>query len=141
MFARQVILVEGIAESIILPSLARHIVLRGDESAIRQVESTSIIAVDGVDFGPYLKLLLGGEFPLADKVVVVTDGDKAGATTPGQDRRTAYEDAHRSAVTAGVLAICVGEYTLEADLFGPPENDPLLRNAWRQIHSSVACRK
>ena len=134
-FARQVILVEGIADSIVLPSIARHVVLKGNESAIRQIESTSIIAIDGVDFNPYLKLLLGGDFPLVDKVVVVTDGDKTASTTPGLDRKTAYETAYRGLVDAGILTECVGDYTLEADLFGPAANDPLLRKAWKEIHS------
>lgn len=35
----------------------------------------------------------------------------------------------------GILTVCVGDYTLEADLFGQAANDPLLRKAWKEIHS------
>jgi len=133
-FARQVILVEGIADSIILPALAKHVVLKDNVAAMRQIESTSIIAIDGVDFNPYLKLLLGGVFPIVERVVVVTDGDKANNSTPGLERKANYENAFPMAVSAGILKVCVGEYTLEADFFGPQENDVLLRAAWNEIH-------
>lgn len=134
-FARQVILVEGIADAIIVPTLARRIVLKGQHSAIRQLESTSIIPIDGVDFMPYLQLLLGTGFPLVDRVVVITDGDTTDTTTPGLDRKVKYEAAYRDAVDTGILQIFVGEYTLEADLFGPIENDPILRKSWTEVHS------
>lgn len=134
-FARQVILVEGIAEAITVPALARHCILTGDEEAIRQIDSTSIIAIDGVDFRPYLQLLLSGKYALVDKVVVITDGDKNGSLTPGLSRKEAYNSEFADAVTAGILMVCVGEYTLEADLFGPIENDRILRDTYTQIHS------
>lgn len=134
-FAKQVILVEGIADSVLIPALAKYCVLSDDDKSLRQLEGTSIIAIDGVDFSPYLKLLLGGEFPLVDKLVVVTDGDKRDDSSPGELRRTTYEAAYPECVKKNILKVCVGEYTLEADLFGPPENDELLRKSWMQLHS------
>ncbi|WP_370122406.1 ATP-dependent endonuclease [Arthrobacter sp. MW3 TE3886] len=138
-FARQVILVEGIADALVLPALAKHVVLEGLTRELRQFETVSIIAIDGVDFEPYLRLLLGGAFELVDRVVVVTDGDITDDTTPGLDRKTAYLAAFPEAAAKGVLHVCHGEYTLEADLFGPVENDALLKQIYLELHSrSVA---
>jgi putative ATP-dependent endonuclease of OLD family len=133
-FARQVVLVEGIADSIILPALAKHAVLKGNDKALRKFNSVSIIPIDGVDFSPYLKLLLGGAFPLVDKLVIVTDGDKKGDRTPGLDRKETYIGQWPNAAQSGILHIAVGERTLEADLFGPEPNDPLLKAAFLEMH-------
>ncbi|WP_328706928.1 ATP-dependent nuclease [Clavibacter zhangzhiyongii] len=133
-FARQVVLVEGIADSIILPALAKYAVLKGDDEALRKFSSVTVIPIDGVDFSPYLKLLLGGAFPLVDKLVIVTDGDKKGASTPGLDRKDTYTGQWPTAVQRGILHVTVGERTLEADLFGPEPNDPLLKAAFLEMH-------
>ena len=135
LFARQVILVEGISESILLPALAKHVTLKGDTDNLRQLESTSIIAVDGVDFEPYLKLLLGGDFPLVERLVVVTDGDKKNGTDPGGDRSLKYEEEFAIEQASGVFTVCVGDYTIEADLFGIEANDALLKKSWLEVHS------
>lgn len=79
LFARRVILVEGIAEAVLLPALAKHCVLNSKQEAeaLRRLSSTSLINVGSVDFKPYLKLLLSlheGE-RLVDSIVVITDRD------------------------------------------------------------------
>lgn len=133
-FARQVILVEGIADATLIPVLAKHAVLAGDVKALRQLRGSSIVAVDGVDFEPYLQLLLGGAFPTVDRVVVITDGDEYNGKTPGKDRKAKYEAQFAQAVEDGVLSVHVGDFTLEADLFGPEDNDGLLRAAYLKVH-------
>ena len=145
-YARQVILVEGIADGLLVPVLANQYVLKGEVESLRQFQATSVIAVEGVDFEPYLSLLIGGKFPLVDKVVVLTDGDIKGSSTPGQDRKTAYETKFADAVERGILHVCVGDYTLEADLFGQPANEPLMKAAYLGLHpnsvdkwTSVVC--
>jgi len=137
-FARQVILVEGIADAVVISALAESLVLKGDEASLRQLRGASIIPVDGVDFAPYLKLLLGGAFPLVDKIVVVTDGDEKGEATPGQDRKTTYEADWATQVEAGILTIAVGTHTMEADLFAKKENDTLLKAAYLGVHPKSA---
>lgn len=134
-FARQVILVEGIADGLVVPVLANQYVLKDNEEDLRQFQTASVIAIEGVDFEPYLSLLIGGKFPLVDKVVVLTDGDIKDDTTPGQDRKTAYETKFASAVARGIFHVCVGEYTLEADLFGQATNEPLMKKAYLELHS------
>lgn len=133
-FARQVVLVEGMADALLIPVFAENYVLKGQDDDLRQFQATSVISIDGVDFEPYLSLLLGGKFPLVDRVVVVTDGDVTPDATPGLDRKTSYESRFRKAVDDGILHVCVGDYTLEADLFGDPVNEPVLKAAFLQLH-------
>src|ERR1035438_6161687 len=88
LFARQVILVEGIAEVMLLRVLAEQVVFPASRDDVpgadtnremrEQFRAISIVPVDGVDFLPYLRLLLAGDVPLVDRLVVVTDGDGSG---------------------------------------------------------------
>ncbi len=135
-FARQVILVEGLAEAMLLPVLASEVLFHDDEGSARQIRNSSIVAVDGVDFFPYVRLLLGGDFPLCERVVVITDGDPRTepAAAPGADRKTALEAEFADSVASGALSVRVGDFTLEADLFGPEGNDALLRKCYLTLH-------
>jgi hypothetical protein len=72
------------------------------------------VSVEGVDFEPYLQLLLAGEHPRVDRVVVVTDRDHTGA---GDVRKTTYETTFAEAHADGRLHVTVGGTTLEAELF------------------------
>lgn len=81
LFARTVILVEGIAEAVLLPVLARRCVFTGSSPSAQQNRRTfrgvTVINVGSVDFKPYIKLLLhqvnGNR--LADRLIVITDAD------------------------------------------------------------------
>lgn len=79
LFARRVILVEGIAEAVLLPVIARHCVFGGDDQAKqrRDFQGVTIINVGSVDFAPYITLLLSevNGCRLLDKLTVITDGD------------------------------------------------------------------
>ncbi|WP_329243153.1 AAA family ATPase [Actinoallomurus sp. NBC_01490] len=81
LFARRVLLVEGIAEAVLLPVIARHCVLVGDEEnqqrLRRAFHSVTIVNVGSVDFAPYISLLLGdiNGSRLLDHLVVITDAD------------------------------------------------------------------
>ncbi len=83
LFTRRAILVEGISEAVLLPTLARHTVFAGSEDADlrgrRAFRGTSVINVGSVDFSPYIRLLLTeiGGARLADQLAVITDGDPA----------------------------------------------------------------
>ncbi len=67
LFARGIIFVEGISESLLLPAFARRTDLKLHSSAI------SIIPMCGVDFKTFGKLF--GQDKLQIKVSIVTDGD------------------------------------------------------------------
>lgn len=150
LFARHVVLVEGIAESVLMPVFASIIYaqtppveaetsaerkVREDRNehnraSLRQFKSASIIAVDGVDFLPYLKLLLRGETHRLDRLAVITDAD-GGA---GENRRNAYRDSFSDPVRLKQLEVFVGTRTLEADLFAQKDNEAILRTAFLELH-------
>ncbi|WP_146231163.1 ATP-dependent nuclease [Micromonospora sicca] len=74
LFGPRTVLVEGIAEALLLPAMARTLFTGRDWT--RFIGST-IVAIDGVDFGPYLRMLLtmtpSGR--IANRVAVLTDTD------------------------------------------------------------------
>lgn len=79
LFGGRALLVEGIAEALLLPAIAKHHVLKGHREKLLLFRSAVFIPIDGVDFAPYVTLLLteleGAR--IADRVVVMTDGDRA----------------------------------------------------------------
>jgi hypothetical protein len=71
------LLVEGIAEALLLPPIARLHVLRNTAEAWQRFRGAVLIPIDGVDFGPYVEVLLRrvNGASIADRVVVITDRD------------------------------------------------------------------
>jgi putative ATP-dependent endonuclease of OLD family len=148
LFARQVILVEGIAEAMLLRTLAENVVFpkagdsakEGGEANRRkreQFRAISIVAVDGVDFAPFVRLLLTPNGVLVDRLVVVTDGDTDDA---GQKRKKSLEQEFGPIAPPGCLTITVGVTTLEAELFAAFENDKTLREAFLTQHPRSAAK-
>jgi putative ATP-dependent endonuclease of OLD family len=82
LFGPRTILVEGIAEAIVLPVLAR-LLLAGSREWTRFISST-IVPIDGVDFDPYLRVLLtaGAGGRIAERVAVITDTDPGKRSDP-----------------------------------------------------------
>ncbi|MBY6385363.1 AAA family ATPase [Rhodococcus erythropolis] len=135
LFARHVILIEGMAEALLIPILARHFIYKDNELVNRHLASCSFVAIDGVDFEPYLSLLLNGEHPRVEKVVVITDRDiDKDGNEAGQVRKDTYETSFRNAVDNGILSVHVGRQTFEADIFGEEENEGILKNAHHEMH-------
>lgn len=149
LFTRKAVLVEGIAEAILLPVLAHRCMYPTDEDGDRQnrrkFRGISIIPIGSVDFSPYVKLLLQpvNGFRLADRLVVVTDGDpgvesaELDPTSDGNaDRRRFNRRANLEAIAStynadDVLFIAESHYTLEADLMEPIEvNEEVMRTAF-----------
>lgn len=79
LFGGRVLLVEGIAEALLLPAIAEHHTLKSDKDKLRLFRSAVFIPIDGVDFSPYATLLLSAVngTRISDRVVIMTDGDKA----------------------------------------------------------------
>jgi putative ATP-dependent endonuclease of OLD family len=141
LFARQIVLVEGVAEALLLRTLAEQIVYPGSADSDtdpgrlnrrlrEQFRAISVVPIGGVDFLPYLKLLFHDELALADRVVVVTDGD-GGA---GEVRRNELTAAFQPHVDSGCLSIMVGGTTLEAELYALPANEGMLRQVFQTQH-------
>ena len=156
LFARDVVLVEGIAELLLLPALAdRHLATCSEDPAPpgvspdtdqeereamlrgwrRQFASATVVSVEGVDFEPYLHLLLDGPHPRVDRLVVITDRDTNAA---GDLRKTTYEKEFPDATATGRLVIEVGGTTLEAEMFRDPANEKLLQRAFLALHPKSA---
>jgi putative ATP-dependent endonuclease of OLD family len=78
LFGGRVLLVEGIAEALLLPAIAKHHTLKDHPDQLRLFRSTVFVPIDGVDFSPYATLLLTSVngARIADRVVILTDGDK-----------------------------------------------------------------
>ncbi|GAA2848142.1 ATP-dependent endonuclease [Pseudonocardia halophobica] len=100
LFARRVILLEGIAEAVLLPALADRCIFHGDSqearASRRAVRGCSVVNVGSVDFSPYITLLLQkiDGLRLVDQLVVVTDGDpKLPSPKPQQETGPVEEDS------------------------------------------------
>lgn len=81
LFVHKVILVEGVAEAVLLPVLAKHCLYPGNSPEARAMQrafrAVTIVNVGSVDFRPYITLLLGevNGCRLVDQLVVITDTD------------------------------------------------------------------
>jgi putative ATP-dependent endonuclease of OLD family len=105
LFARGVILVEGIAEALVLPVLARRLGISLDELAI------TVVPVCGVDFRTIAKLF--GQEKLHIPVSIVTDGDP-GVVTNTSNEKVPKQDAN------GEFSICERTEQLVEDFAGNP---------------------
>jgi putative ATP-dependent endonuclease of OLD family len=114
-FARKVLLVEGLEEQLLLVPLAAHTDLDLD------AEGITVCAIGGVHFGAYVRFLRALGTPHA----VVTDGDPR-----GPQHRTGAQRMERlaSTLTEGDAVpaeegLFYGEETLELDLFNEDESN------------------
>lgn len=159
LFSRRAILVEGIAEAVLFPLIARHCVFLGDgEEAARSrrmLRGVSTISIGSVDFKPYLKLLLSpiNGHRLVDALLVVTDADPdvSGGEAAGSNGEEEVADPTADTVTYNradalralaadldanqELFVAEAPHTLEADLFVPESaNAEVLRKAYLLQH-------
>jgi putative ATP-dependent endonuclease of the OLD family len=136
LFGPRVVLVEGIAESLLVPVFARQVLHRppasplfpaardgkpaesdataGERASWARFVGTTIVAIDGVDFVPYLRVLLtefnGGR--VAERVAVITDQDP---TAPG-DRPAALVNLASDLGATDRVKVFVAQPTLEPEL-------------------------
>lgn len=95
LFGGRVLLVEGIAEALLLPVMAEHHTLKDEPEKLRLFRSTVFVPIDGVDFKPYANLLTSvvNEARIAERVVVMTDGDHGVGQGSDDDEDTDVVDA------------------------------------------------
>jgi putative ATP-dependent endonuclease of OLD family len=138
LFARRVILVEGIAEAVLLPALTDACVYAGsdDDARLRRqrLRGVSIVNIGSVDFVPYVKLLAQevSGVRLVDRLVVITDGDP---DLDGDDTVLNRADGLRRLIAEinadDIAVVHPSRYTLEADLMEPVErNSAALQSAF-----------
>lgn len=133
LFGPRVILVEGVAEALLVPSFADRVLphaprqplfgsLDGGDEARHDVAraararflGSTLVPIDGVDFEPYVRALLTQHEGacVADRVAIITDDDPA---VPG-DRRQRLLDLARDLGAADRCEVFVGQPTLEPEL-------------------------
>lgn len=139
LFGGRVVLAEGIAEALLLPVIAKKIVLKDDVEKLRLFRSAVFVPIDGVDFEPYAKLLLSPyqEVRIADFLVVLTDGDggevAAGVEFPGVGRKRKLEAIAADLGAVDILEVVINEYSLETELVRAGNAD-LLKQVYLVLH-------
>jgi putative ATP-dependent endonuclease of the OLD family len=137
LFGNRTLLVEGIAEALLLPAIAERHVLQGDAPAWQRFRGAVLVPIDGVDFNPYLEILLRpcGGSTVADRVVVVTDADP---NAPG-DRKRDLEALANGWGTAAKLSVFTNAVTLEHELFAAG-NQAFLKMAFLALYPQSETR-
>ena len=122
LFGGRVLLVEGIAEALLLPVIAKHHVLQDGAVDIRIFRSAVFVSIDGVDFTPYVKALLSpfNGTRIADRLVIVTDGDEhtkyEGKYPPGEVRKSKLQTLAADRGASEILDVFINTYSLETEL-------------------------
>ena len=137
LFGNRAILLEGIAEALLLPAIAKHLVLRDNPDFLQRFRGTQLIPIDGVDFEPYVEILLHpfNGITVVDHLILVTDNDPA----VRGDRKAHLEGLVTGWGVAEKLRIFTNTVTLEHELF-IAGNEALLKKAFLTIHTKSADR-
>lgn len=143
LFGGRVLLIEGIAEALLLPVIAKKVVLKTEPEKLRLFRSAVFVPIDGVDFEPYAKLLLSpyNEVRIADRLVVLTDGDGGevaeGVITPGTGRKRNLEAIAARLGASDLFEVVINDYSLETELVRAG-NEALLKRAYVTLHPRSA---
>ncbi|MFN3714474.1 MAG: ATP-dependent nuclease [Alcanivoracaceae bacterium] len=131
LFGNRAILVEGIAEALLLPVLAQKLVLGGDGDAWLRFKGAVIVPIEGVDFRPYVEVLLRphGDARIADKLIVITDADP---TVLG-NRKVDLENLAATHGAQQALTVLVNRHTLEHEIFNAG-NEAFLKGTFLRLH-------
>lgn len=132
LFGNKALLVEGIAESLILPVIARKLVLMDKRDEWLRFKGTVIVPIEGVDFQPYVEVLLRSNSGarIADRVVIITDADPSVEGNRKVDLQKLAADLN----AADAIHVYVNQRTLEHELFSAG-NETLLKKAFLTLHS------
>lgn len=139
LFGGRVLLVEGIAEAMLLPVFAQKFILKDRPDDLRKFRSSVFVPIDGVDFAPYLKILLTphNDVRIADHLVIMTDGDqhkaKESGVSPGQNRKTTLIGLAQRSNAEHLLTVVVNTYSLESDLV-EAGNAECLKDVYTRMH-------
>jgi putative ATP-dependent endonuclease of OLD family len=105
--------------------------LRDNREAWLRFKGTVIVAIDGVDFRPYVEVLLRDHLGarIADRVVVITDADPS----VRGNRKADLEPLALRYGAAAALSVLINQHTLEHEIF-LAGNEAFLKNAFLKIH-------
>jgi len=131
LFGNRSMLVEGIAESLLLPAIAQHIAFKNDKPALSRFKGAVLVPIEGVDFRPYVEILLRphGGARIADRVVVITDADP---TVQGNRKADLEQFAAEVGATAA-LSVFTNQDTLEHELM-IAGNEAFLKAVFLALH-------
>jgi len=122
-FARRILMVEGIAEALLLPALAKIAGGSLKDSAV------TVLNADGINFNAFLPLL--GEGRLSLPVAILTDGDDK--NKKGTPSATAVGlKAKEGEISNLRVEFC--QITFEHELARSPELLPLMVKAYKAMH-------
>jgi putative ATP-dependent endonuclease of OLD family len=140
LFGGRIFLVEGIAEAVLLPVLAKRFVFNDRPDKFRKFRTAVFVPIDGVDFTPYLKVLLSpyNNVRIADRLVVVTDGDQQTAKSkyslsPGLRRKWALMKLAIKLRASEALHVQINTFSLETELV-KAGNEDILREVYLYFH-------
>jgi putative ATP-dependent endonuclease of the OLD family len=125
LFGNRALLVEGIAEALLIPVIARLCVLNEDAHGLQRFRGTVVVAIDGVDFKPYVHVLLRPHegATIADRVVIVTDADPKVSGNRKEDLEALAAEWN----VAERLSIFTNRVTLEHEVFAAGNAELLKR--------------
>jgi putative ATP-dependent endonuclease of OLD family len=145
LFSPRVALIEGIAEALVLPAMANRLFPAGSPQRARFVGAV-LVPIDGVDFQPYLRVLLTSADGqrIGQRVAVITDADSQNPHRPGTSRITALNELIGSLGATGHAAVFSAATTLEPELLLAGNQDAVWAawaaqqpQAWQRAQTDV----
>lgn len=125
-FARRILMVEGVAEALLLPVLTKIAGGCLKESAV------TVLNVDGLNFNAFLPLF--GEKRLIFPIAILTDGDAKYIGAPPSDTATALKAKE---VDIPNLHVEYSEITFEHELARSAPFLPLMLDAFEKLHPQI----
>lgn len=131
-FADKIIFVEGIAELLIIPVIAKKLGFPLRDYAV------SVISVDGLNFDSFLPLF--GAYTLNIPVAALTDCDPGAVCYPKKNDPLQPSSTAQSIkkLESGNLKVFMSQRTFEYDLCLIKENHSVLLEALKSIHPQIA---
>lgn len=131
-FANRIIFVEGVAEQLIIPAIAKKLNLSLREYAV------SVISVDGLNFDSFLPLF--GVSAHDIPVSVITDSDPGKTNYPESNDPVLSSPAAKriKEFESGNLKVFLSHKTFEYDLCLNLNNHPILLESLKILHPKIA---
>jgi putative ATP-dependent endonuclease of the OLD family len=145
LFSPRVMLVEGIAEALVLPPMASTLFPAGSIERARFV-GTVLVPIDGVDFAPYLRVLLttSDGRRIGQRIAVITDSDTQNPRHSGAERIAALTRMIADLGASEHAAVFAGPTTLEPELLIAGNDDAVWKawaaqqpRAWQTVKAAV----
>lgn len=131
LFGNKAMLVEGITEALLIPIIAKKFTLSVDDEGFQRFKGSSLVAIEGVDFKPYVNLLLKKyeENCMLDKLIVITDADPH----LSGNRKEDLEALATTLTSRDNLFVYTNTDTLEHELYLAGNAD-ILKAAFLKLH-------